>query len=237
MKRKPTMVIFDLDDTLYDYEPCETAGRDAIFRFAASELGVKASSFEAAYDVARLAVKKRLGDSASAHSRLLYCHEALEAIGLRSEPLIALAMEQEFWREYLLAMQLRPGIIELLQQLRFHDITIAIVTDLTMQIQFRKLAYLDVAQYIDHIVCSEETSGEKISLEPFRLMLSRVSAERKQSVWFVGDKDFDAPVEKLIAEGLIDDGWGFIRPSTELPLATSWRSASEIDKAIAEWFA
>ena len=226
------MVVFDLDDTLYEYERCEEAGRAAVFRFANDELGVMATEFAAAYDAGRTAVKSRLGPVASSHSRLLYCHEALESVGLRSEPLIALAMEQEFWREYILTMRLRPGVLDLLQRLRFHGVPIAIVTDLTAQIQFRKLAYLDIARLIDHIVCSEETQGEKTTLAPFRLLFSRVPASQRESVWFIGDNPNDAPIAALRDEGLIGTGFGLVRGSTRGQDVSPWLSVADIDRAL-----
>ena len=229
---QPSMVVFDLDDTLYEYEPCEAAGRQALFRFACDNLGLQPPAFEEAYDQARLNVKHRLGATASSHSRLLYCHEALELLGLHSDPNAALVMEQEYWRTYLLEMQLRPGAVELLQSLRYNDVTTAVVTDLTAQIQFRKIDHLGIAKYVDHIVCSEETAGEKISLEPFRLLGSRVAPQALDCVWFVGDKAFDAPVEELRAEGLIKDGHGFLHGLPSGPLTTSWRDIREIEACL-----
>lgn len=225
----PTMMVFDLDDTLYEYARCDAAGRDALFRFSTEELGVKAPAFAEAFLQARLNVKERLGETASSHSRLLYCHEALELIGLRSEPHVALVMEQEYWRNYLLAMELRPGVIDLLQTLRYNDVATAIVTDLTAQIQFRKLYHLDIAKLIDHVVCSEETALEKKSLQPFRLLASRVAPAALECVWFVGDNDFDAPVDRLIEEGVIKDGRGFVHTGTTAGHVTAWREARELE--------
>ncbi|MGY1811024.1 HAD family hydrolase [Blastococcus sp. SYSU D00669] len=232
MTDAPTLVVFDLDDTLYPYEPCDRAGKEALFRFASDELGVKAPAFADAYAQARVNVKERLGDTASSHSRLLYCHEALELIGLRSEPQVALVMEQEYWRNYLLAMQLRPGVVELLQSLRYNDVATAVVTDLTAQIQFRKLYHLDIAKLIDHVVCSEETAQEKASLQPFRLLASRVAPSALECVWFVGDRDFDAPVDALVEQGVIKDGRGFVHGASPQEHVQPWRSFREIEQQL-----
>ena len=228
----PTMVVFDLDDTLYEYDPCDAAGKASLFRFATEELGVMSPAFEQAYEQARLNVKKRLGPTASSHSRLLYCHEALELIGLRSEPHVALIMEQEYWRNYLLAMELRPGVTDLLQALRFNDVVTAIVTDLTAQIQFRKLYHLDIAKLIDHVVCSEETALEKASLQPFELLASRVAPAALERVWFVGDQDFDAPVDALVEKGLVRQGLGFVHGSSGQERTQSWHAIREIEELL-----
>jgi FMN phosphatase YigB (HAD superfamily) len=227
---RPTMMVFDLDDTLYEYDCCDAAGKEALFTFASEELGVKSPAFEEAFAQARVNVKQRLGRTASSHSRLLYCHEAMELIGLRSEPQVALVMEQTYWRNYLLRMQLRTGVIDLLQTLRYNDVFTAIVTDLTAQIQFRKLSHLDLAKHIDHVVCSEETAKEKKSLQPFRLLASRVSSEALENVWFVGDQDFDAPVDALINEGVIREGRGFIYGASSQGRVSSWTTMREIEE-------
>ncbi|WP_440708532.1 HAD family hydrolase [Herbiconiux sp. YIM B11900] len=232
---RPSLVVFDLDDTLYDYDTSHRAGSAALLSFATAQLGVKAAEFEVASAQARENVKRRLGATASSHSRLLYCHEALELIGIRSELQLALTMEQEYWRTFMSASTLRPGALELLQTLRYNGVATAIVTDLTAQIQFRKVVHLDLSRYIDHIVCSEETPNEKASLGPFQLLFERVDPALRDHVWFVGDKDFDAPVDRLVQEGLIGGGHGFLYRFPDRGAVSGWREFAEIER-IAETF-
>jgi FMN phosphatase YigB (HAD superfamily) len=156
----------------------------------------------------------------------------MELIGLRSEPHVALVMEQEYWRNYMLAMELRPGVGDLLQALRYNDVVTAIVTDLTAQIQFRKLYHLDIAKLVDHVVCSEETALEKASLQPFELLASRVAPAALDCVWFVGDQDFDAPVDALVEKGVVKSGLGFVHESSGQERARSWRTIREIEEQL-----
>lgn len=233
---RPTLVVFDLDDTLYPYEAANRAGLQAISRFASEELGIRSPAFDDALAAARVAVKRRLGSVASSHSRLLYFHETLELIGLRSEPQIALSLEQEYWRNYLLSIELRPGVTELLSTLRYNGVTTAIVTDLTAQIQFRKIAYLQLGDYIDHVVCSEETSQEKISGEPFDLLFERVAEPVLDEVWFVGDQIIDAPVDRFVESGRIKGGRGFVRGAKAEKSTGPWTHFAEIESAVEREF-
>jgi putative hydrolase of the HAD superfamily len=230
--RPPTLVIFDLDDTLYKYAPCDEEGQKALGTYASHALGISEHHFAKVFDLARMAVKTRLGKTASSHSRLLYCHESLELLGLRSEPRLALEMEQTYWRAYLAKSELREGCLDLLDALRYEGVPIAVVTDLTAQIQFRKLIYLDVAQYVDHIVCSEETLGEKTDFAPFELLATRVPQPLLENVWFIGDQLFDAPISELTSRGIIGGGFGFVR-GRDLSLNTiqvqRWERFSEIE--------
>lgn len=235
--RLPSLVIFDLDDTLYPYEPCHRAGTAALVQFAARELGVKERAFLDVWDSARKRVKNRLGATGSSHSRLLYGHEAIEMLGLRSQPALALALEQEYWREYLLAAKLRPGARDLLSTLRFNNIPIAIVTDLTAQIQFRKLVHLELDQVIDHVVTSEEASTDKVGLEPFKVLFERLPRQESSHVWFVGDSvpDVDC-IERLVADGLIESGTGWLLAGrgTAPAGALTWSRMDAIEDALYE---
>jgi len=233
----PSLVIFDLDDTLYPYAPSHRAGMAALARFAARDLGVKERAFQDTWDGARKRVKARLGETASSHSRLLYAHEALEMLGLRSQPGLALAMEQEYWREYMLAASLRPGARDLLSSLRYNNIPIAVVTDLTAQIQFRKLVHLDLDQMVDHVVTSEEATGDKLTLEPFRILFDRLPRQVASHVWFVGDSVADVScIQRLVEDDLIDGGTGWLLSGKGSPPAGSrtWSDLGELESALEE---
>ena len=231
----PTLVVFDLDDTLYPYEPCHRSGMTALGRFAARELGVGERAFLEVWGRARDRVKDRLGPTASSHSRLLYSHEAIEMLGMRSQPSLALAMEQEYWREYLLAARLRPGAEELLGALRYHSIPIGIVTDLTAQIQFRKLVHLGLDKVVDHVVTSEEATGDKVGLDPFRVLLGRLGPELARHVWFVGDSVADVScIDRLVADGLVGSGEGWLLQG-KAPAGDphrTWRDLTVIERAL-----
>ena len=65
----------------------------------------------------------------------------LEIMGLGSQVLVALDLEQTYWRTFLNSAVLFDGVRELLDEIRLYGIPTAIVTDLTAQIQFRKIIY------------------------------------------------------------------------------------------------
>jgi putative hydrolase of the HAD superfamily len=229
------MVVFDLDDTLYPYEPCHRTGMAALTRFAAAQLKVQERAFLEVWARAREAVKARLGPTGSSHSRLLYAHEAIELLGLRSQPGLALAMEQEYWREYLLAARLRSGAADLLGALRYHGVVVGMVTDLTAQIQFRKLVHLGLDKLFDHVVTSEEATTDKIGLEPFRVLLERVGDDARRHVWFVGDSVADVDcVDRLVEEGLIGSGCGWLLDS-KAPRDDAhlhWRDLGDVEREL-----
>lgn len=190
----PGAVMLDTDNTLYPYAPAHAAAMVASKLKAAQLFGLGEPDFERAFDAARHDVKARLGATASSHSRLLYFQRMLEVIGLGSQVLLALDLEQTYWRTFLASTRLFDGLKEFLDQLRLFGVPTAVVTDLTAQIQFRKIVYFGLDHYFDFIVTSEEAGLDKPHPAPFELAVGKMRAEGK-CVWMVGDhhrNDIDA---------------------------------------------
>jgi HAD superfamily hydrolase (TIGR01549 family) len=180
-------VLMDIDNTVYAYDVAHAAASDATMRKTVKLTGVTRAEYEPALDAARREVKETLQETASAHSRLLYFARMLEKLGMKSQPLMALDLEQTYWRNFLSASTLFPQVKEFLEDLRVAGIPIAAVTDLTAQIQFRKLIYFGLDHYFDHIVTSEEAGVEKPASKPFQMAMERLLVKPSERVWFVGD--------------------------------------------------
>ena len=184
----PRAVIFDMDNTLYPYPPSHKAGMGAVEEKLVTDYGITPRSFAECFMRAREELKKRLGATASSHSRLLYFMRTLELLGFKSQPLLALDLEQSYWRNFLKAEELYPDVIPLFEFLRSSGVVIAIVTDLTAQIQLRKLIYFDIDKYIDCLITSEEAGVDKSGLIPFELAIERLGIP-PQEIWVVGDDE------------------------------------------------
>ncbi len=182
----PAGVIFDTDNTLYPYDPAHRKAMDAARAKATRVLGITPQQFDLAYGQARDQIKGRLKETASSHSRLLYFQRMLEIIGLRTQVLLALDFEQTYWRVFLTNSALFGNVKEFLDDLRLAGIPTAIVTDLTAQIQFRKIVYFGLDQYFDHVVTSEESGFDKPHPASFKLALEKFG-DVKGPVWMIGD--------------------------------------------------
>jgi len=186
---KPNVVLFDLDNTLYVYEPANEAGMQAVRSKALKKIGIGHDEFNEAFDKARADVKKQLGKTASSHSRLLYFQRTLENLELRSQTLLSLELEQTYWGSFLAASELREGALDFLDQLARANIPKILVTDLTAQIQFRKLVYMELDQRFEYVVTSEESGSDKPDPAGFELALSKLdfSIPEEAIVWMIGD--------------------------------------------------
>jgi HAD superfamily hydrolase (TIGR01549 family) len=184
--RYPDAILFDTDNTLYPYDPAHLKAQEAVQKKVVNTFSITNADFNTAFNQAKLDVKQRLEGTAASHSRLLYMQQMLEIMGLGSQVLLALDLEQTYWRTFLSNAVLFEGVKEVLDDIRLLGIPTAIVTDLTAQIQFRKIVYFGLDQYFDHIVTSEEAGYDKPRKEPFELALAKMKPAGNR-IWMIGD--------------------------------------------------
>jgi len=197
----PDAVLFDTDNTLYPYDPAHQAAQEAVKEKVINTFAISAKDFENAFQEARKQIKTRLGHTASSHSRLLYMQRMLEIMGLGSQVLLALDFEQTYWRTFLSNATLFDDVKELLDDLRLLGIPTAIVTDLTAQIQFRKVVYFGLDRYFNFIVTSEEAGFDKPHEAPFQIALEKLRP-KGNTIWMIGDNpvnDIGGAREKINA--------------------------------------
>lgn len=199
--RLPDAFLFDTDNTLYPYDPAHAAAQAAVRDKVASTFSISQEEFDKAFKQARDQVKARLKHTASSHSRLLYLQRMLEIMGLGSQVLLALDFEQTYWRTFLSNAFLFDGVKELLDEIRLLGIPTAIVTDLTAQIQFRKVVYFGLDHCFDYIVTSEEAGFDKPHEAPFQIALEKMRP-KGDCIWMIGDNpinDIRGAKEKINA--------------------------------------
>lgn len=185
---KPDVIFLDIDNTLYDYQSAHDKALMAAWQLAAKLIGISKSQFFSLYRDAKQVVKRRVGRQvASSHSRLLYFQHLVEQYGYQTQPQIILQLEQCYWHHFLYAAELFPGVVACLAEIKMQHIPIVAVTDLTAEIQFRKIVTFEIDQYIDFIVTSEEAGQEKPSAKPYLLALEKANLPLGSSVWMVGD--------------------------------------------------
>ena len=187
LTRRPGAVLFDLDNTLYDYEHSHGKALSEVRAKLGRNAGIAPERFDALYDEARRSIKADLKDNASAHSRLLYFQRMIELTGLRSDVVMALDCEQTYWRTFLSAASLFPDVEETMRLIRSIGVQMAIVTDLTAQIQFRKIVYFGLESIVDHVVTSEEAGADKPAPPIFAIAKRKLDLKPGAAVWMIGD--------------------------------------------------
>ena len=187
-------IIFDLDNTLYDYESINKIAMEKLCLFVCRKFAISESNFNKSFLWAKKKTKELLGETGSSHNRILYCQKLLEKLG--KNPVDgALEMYDCYWGSVLHDIKPRDGTINLFKKLKSDNIKIAICTDLTAHIQHMKIRKLGLVPYIDVLVTSEEVGAEKPSEKIYSLVLEKLDFTADECL-FVGDnieKDVDAP--------------------------------------------
>ncbi len=199
--RLPDAILFDTDNTLYPYDPAHAAAMRAVRQKVTKTFSIEETVFDKTFDEARKQVKNRLKHTASSHSRLLYLQRMLEIMGLGSQVLLTLDFEQTYWRTFLSNAILFDGVKDTLDDIRLLGIPTAIVTDLTAQIQFRKVVYFGLDNYFDYIVTSEEAGHDKPHDAPFKIAIEKMRP-KGDCIWMIGDNpvnDIQGGREKINA--------------------------------------
>lgn len=178
-------VIFDLDDTLYDFASLHQEGLRAMADFGEARYDIPAQTFLQIYRMEDRRLKRELPGIAANHNRTIIMQRVLERLRLPS--LVGpLDLYETYWGTLLCAMKPRPGAIELLDKLQSNGVRCAICTDMTAHIQHRKIASLGLASYFDYMVTSEEAGADKPDPRMFQLCLKKLGISAASAVC-IGD--------------------------------------------------
>lgn len=181
-------VLVDLDNTLYEYGPANDAGNAAALEHIARALALPKKNIEKAFGQAKAEVKEWAGNTSASHSRLLYFKRLVEMETGCTRGQLALEAEDVFWDAFLNGMRPKPGAGKFLSLLKEEGLKVVVVSDLTCQIQLRKLLRLGLEDKVDLLVTSEEAGAEKPGPRIFQLALKRCGLQAGQVV-LIGDDD------------------------------------------------
>jgi len=179
-------VLFDLDNTLYDYDKPHKIALKEVHSTLKKHIPISYDKFNKLFSLTKAEIHRELSGTASAHNRCLYFHRLIEKTHNTVEPSLILKLYDAYWKTLLKNMELRQGVLNVLKFLQKKDIKIAIVSDLTTHIQLRKLEKLKISKYIDVLVTSEEAGSEKPHPIMFLLALNKLNMKPEEVV-MVGD--------------------------------------------------
>ncbi len=179
-------VLFDLDNTLYDYEKTHKKALNSVFEILKKHINISKKSFFELYKISRVEINRELAGSASSHNRTLYFQRLIEKTHNTVEPDLILKLYDSYWNTFLKHMSLKKDVISTFKILKKNNIKIAIVTDLTTNIQLKKLSKLKLTNFVDVLVTSEEAGSEKPNPIMFLLTLNKLNLLPSEAL-MVGD--------------------------------------------------
>lgn len=187
MKDKlPSAIGFDLDNTLYSYEKCNKNGIMAVKKFLIDKFEISDETFHKNFNIARANHKERVGNVAVSHSRIFYFIELLRILKINNNFKLVKKLDHIFWKEYFKHMELNISALKLLKKIKEQKILTYILTDMTLEIQHRKISSLDIEKFFDLILTSEEVGRDKPYLGGFHMASSILGFSIEQS-WYIGD--------------------------------------------------
>ena len=185
MDKKIKAVIFDLDDTLYDYKSLNELAEKEIQEHVKNKYNIDAQDFNKNYYEAKEIVKSRLRGTGAEHNRLLYFQVFMELIGKKPAS-DAIELYDIYWNTILDNIVLRDGVKDIFSFCHNNNISIGICSDLTAMIQHRKLKRLGIDSQVDYLVTSEEAGVEKPNPIIFETLLSKIGCDTSECM-FIGD--------------------------------------------------
>ena len=184
-------VLFDLDNTLYEYEKCDNAGLDPVFTSLSLMFNKPKETVKEIFHESRKKVKMWLKNTASSHSRFLYFQKTIESLKGTTDIELTQRTHNLYWDAYFNQMKLYDGVIDFFKQLKDAGIKIVIASNLTTEIQFKKLIHLSIDKYIDFVVTSEEAGQDKPENPVFLIALEKLGLPKEEIVLIGDEPDAD----------------------------------------------
>jgi putative hydrolase of the HAD superfamily len=176
-------ILLDLDDTLYEYEKTHQMALNLTLESIQKQFNLEETVVANAFKLAKKKLKSILPNVAANHSRILYFQLTMEILNINPIP-SAYNASNTYWNEFLNKMVLSDDAIKFLDV--YKNIPICLVTDLTAEIQYKKLERLGLTDSFTHIVTSEEAGVEKPHPFMFKLALSKLNFSADEVV-MIGD--------------------------------------------------
>ena len=180
------VVLFDLDNTLYDYKPVHEKALNEVYKILKKEIEISHKEFLKLFKISRAEINRELAGTASSHNRVLYFQRLVEKSHNTIESNVVLKLCNAYRDNFLKNVKLKKGVIQTLKKLKQLNIKTAIISDLTTNIQLRKMSKLGITPLIDVLVTSEEAGSEKPNPIMFLLALNKLSVLPSDAI-MVGD--------------------------------------------------
>ena len=227
-------VIFDIDNTLYDYDAAHAIAFEALTACAGDALSLDPGEFARLHSQAERELANRCGGNCAAlHNRLLRYQVLLEGLG---RPVgLAPKLAKVYWSTFMEALRPDPGAARALARLRGMGLKVGIGTNMTADYQYEKLERMGLMPCVDFMVTSEEVTAEKPDRRLFDACARKAGCEAGACV-FVGDslsKDVKGAMDAgMRAMWLCRPGQD---PAKAIPGAAVVRALDEIPDLISQY--
>lgn len=181
-------VIYDLDDTLYSFAKPDKVATERMILEMEKRFGLTREEFMGVFSKSYSALGYILDPEvsvATCHSRTLRLQWTLERLGLPLFPAV-LDLYEIYWGTILDNLVPEPYVFDTMKKLKEQNVRIGIGTNMTANIQFKKIDRLGLAPYVDFIVTSAECVFDKPDPRFFALCVEKAQCAPEEII-FTGD--------------------------------------------------
>ncbi len=179
-------VFFDLDNTLYDFSSCHKKAWEKVLVYGEQVLSVSRDKMNQVMRDEMNRTILYLGlNNAAIHNRHIRYQKVLKTLGIPIFP-HADQMYQTYWKEILAHVVPEPGAGELIQRLRDEGYYVAVATNMTAYMQYKKIEKLGFGNLLNEIISSEEAGFEKPYPKFFEFCAARAGVQPEECA-FIGD--------------------------------------------------
>lgn len=177
-------IIFDLDNTIYDYDYSHNISLKNVFNFINKKTNIDISFLYQTYANISSTIKYELKNTASSHNKTIYFKKILEILNI--ELLLLNQINQIYWSSFFENIKCFDYFEEFLKWNKSIGVKISILSDYQTEYQIRKLEKLNIINNIDIIITSEEIGIEKPSNYGFLTVLNRMKLNNDEVI-MIGD--------------------------------------------------
>lgn len=191
-------VIFDFDNTLYDYNSCNIKSLDRVFKHI--EENFNKEDVKKVYEIINIEIKLS-NNYCNKFNKNIYFKRLLESLNIHLDKLeyILKLYFDEF--DANLPLYIYPNIEDFLKFLKQDNIKIGILSNNNFRQQYDKLVKLNLISYIDYIQTSDENGYEKPHISMFHSIINKMKIP-SENILMIGD-NYEHDIEPAIELGLI----------------------------------
>ena len=181
-------IFIDIDDTLYQYEPCHNYALEYCADLAVNKyhLNVTVEEFKQIYRQYRSNVTKRLHPQGVCRSRLIAFIELFADLNVSDSYNLAVQFDIIYWEKLISRIKIEQDAKEFLERAYKNEIIVAAVTDMTTAEQIKKINKMDISKYIKYIISSEMAGVEKPDKRIFQYAINMTKASIDTTI-MIGD--------------------------------------------------
>ena len=174
-------IIFDLDDTIYDYTKVDKLCLEEIVRYLNINYNIsQEDTYNKFFDI-RNKLKYEINNSSN-RNRFIYFKKLSDFFSLEKK--CAIELDNIYWETFYKNISCFEGVIDLIKYLKSQGIIIIILTDFQTEKQYKKLESLNILNLCDFIITSEEVCFEKPSEKMFDRVIKETNLKKEDLIMF-----------------------------------------------------